>query len=261
MVGNAVYKAVQDGVGKLKANAAIALGLSPKDMVYDGKRVFYKHDPKCSVPLEKLMMGYTFPNGHTSGCPPVGYGAYMPQIEFPDKETGQGNLAAQWTYGCQGVVLDVDLYTGEIFLRMVSSSLDIGKVINPMLARSQVEGAVVMGIGGAIMESILYRKGEIRNPDFTDYKIPTCQDVVDIELRAHFVETPDTTMVYGAKCLGEHPVIGIAPAILSALMDAVGLDFNSLPFQASAVREKIKSHYSIVCRYIGKKRASYVPAV
>lgn len=262
MVGNAVYKAAQDAIQKIKENAAIAMGQSAQDMVYDGKQVYYLFDKEKSIPIKNLMLGYTFPNGRTCGSPPVGYGAYMPEMEYSDEKTGQGNAASQWTYGCQGVVLDVDITSGQIFVRMVSSALDIGKVINPKMAKSQVEGAVIMGIGGAIMEKIQYdSKGKIRNPEFTDYKIPTPEDTKGIEMYTHFVETFDQKMVYGAKCLGEHPVIGIAPAILAAVKDATGLEFDALPLQAEIVRKKIQENYTQVLSHIEKKRAEYVYTV
>lgn len=262
MVGNAVYKAAQDAIQKIKENAAIAMGQSAHDLVYDGKKVFYLFDKEKNIPIEKLMLGYTFPNGKTSGMPPVGYGAYMPEMEYSDEKTGQGDAASQWTYGCQGVALDVDLSSGQILVRMVSSALDIGKVINPVMAKSQVEGAVIMGIGGSIMEKIQYdSKGKIRNPEFTDYKIPTPEDTKGIEMHTHFVETFDQRMVYGAKCLGEHPVIGIAPAILAAVKDAIGLEFNELPLHAEVVRKKIQENHSQVLSHIQNKRAKNVYSI
>ena len=261
MIGNAVYKAAQQAIEQIKGNAAIGLGLPVADLVYDGQRVYSSSNPDLSIPLAGLMLGYTFTNGRTCGSPPLGYGAYMPEMEYANAD-GQGDVAAQWTFGCQGVVLDLDSATGEIFIRLVASALDIGKVINPTLARGQVEGAVVMGIGGAIMESILYdKRGNIRNPEFTDYKIPTPEDVTDIEFRTHFVETADHTMVYGAKCLGEHPIIAIAPAILSAVLDATGLEFDRLPLTAETVRAKICANHHQVMKHIESKRGSHVPAV
>lgn len=262
MVGNAVYKAAQDAICKIKGNAAIALSQSPEDMVYDGKKVYYRFDADRFIPLEKLMLGYTFPNGKTAGNPPLGYGAYMPEMEYSDEKTGQGDAAAQWTFGCQGVVVDVDILTGQIFVRLVSSALDIGKIINPTMARGQVEGAVAMGIGGTILEVVSYdNQGKIRNCEFTDYKILTPSDMRDVEMRTHFLETPDHTMVYGAKCLGEHPVIGIAPAIVSAVADALSLSFDRLPLQAEIVRKKIQENYTQVMQHIEKKRTRHVCAV
>lgn len=261
MVGNAVYKAAQDAISKIRMNAAVAFGQSPDDMIYDGQNVYYRFDQNQGIPIHKLMLGYSFPNGRTVGMPPLGYGAYMPEMEYASAQ-GQGNLAAQWTFGCQGVVLDVDVTSGVIYIRMVTSALDVGKVINPTMARSQVEGAVVMGIGGAIMEYIQYdERGKIRNKEFTDYKIPTPEDVASLKMVTHFIETPDNASIYGAKCLGEHPIIGIAPAILAGVHDAIGLDFDTLPLSAELVRAKILSNFSQVQQHLEKKRTLYVPTV
>ena len=114
MVGNAVHKACEDAIAKIKGNGALALGVPAEEIFYDGEKVFWRFDAQRSVPVSRLMMGHSFANGRTVGVPPVGYGAYVPEMEYPDPKTGQGNVAAQWTYGCQGVVLDVDLRTGEI---------------------------------------------------------------------------------------------------------------------------------------------------
>ncbi len=255
MVGNAVYKAAQDAILKLRTNASLAMGLDLEDMMYDGEYVYSRLDSSRKLPIQKLTLGYSFSNGRTVGMPPVGYGAYVPEMEYADEKNGQGNVAAQWTFGCQGVVLDIDLASGNILVRLVSSALDIGKVINPTMARGQVEGAVAMGIGGSIMECIYYdEKGRIRNHEFTDYKIPTPEDTANVKMLTHFLETPDSKSIYGAKCLGEHPVIGIAPAILAAVYDAIGLDFDSLPLNAETVRAKILQNYDLVQKHIVNKR-------
>jgi carbon-monoxide dehydrogenase large subunit len=240
MVGNAVYKAAMAAIEKIKENASFALGHPPQELIYDGTQVYYQYDHTKTIPLEKLTLGYTFPNGRTVGSPPMGTGSYVPETEYADLETGQGDCATQWTYGCQGIVADIDTSSGQIHIRLISSALDIGKVINPILAKSQVQGAAIMGLGGAIMEGIVYDKnGTIRNTEFTDYKIPTPEDAIPIDFQTHFLETPDQTMVYGAKCLAEHPIIGIAPAILSAVQNATGCQWNTLPLQPSTIRAKI----------------------
>lgn len=80
-------------------------------------------------------------------------------------------------------------------------------------------------------------------------------------MHTHFVETFDQRMVYGAKCLGEHPVIGIAPAILAAVKDAIGLEFNELPLHAEVVRKKIQENHSQVLSHIQNKRAKNVYSI
>jgi len=106
---------------------------------------------------------------------------------------------------------------------------DIGRVLNPVGARGQVEGAVVMGIGFALTEEFV--PGVTRG--FAQYRIPTTHDVPEVE--AIFVERPDPKGPFGAKGLGECALIPTAPAIVNAIADATGVRIRRLP----ATRERV----------------------
>src|SRR6184192_3451331 len=102
-----------------------------------------------------------------------------------------------------------------------------GKVLNPTLARGQVQGGVVQGIGWALMEECKWRDGAMANNQLTNYLIPTSDDVPSV--RVAFLENPYPHGAGGAKGLGELPIDGPAPAILNAEARATGADPRAIP--------------------------------
>jgi CO/xanthine dehydrogenase Mo-binding subunit len=154
----------------------------------------------------------------------------------PDPETGQGNVAAEWTFGAQGIEIAIEKNSGRVKALKLVTALDVGKVINPVLARGQVVGAMVQGLGGALWEGIIYdSNGAIRNANFTDYKIPTPEDLSTTEFKVFFLENTQEGSVYGARPLAEHGVVAIAAIAANAVRDAAGLDCNELPITAGTI--------------------------
>jgi CO/xanthine dehydrogenase Mo-binding subunit/aerobic-type carbon monoxide dehydrogenase small subunit (CoxS/CutS family) len=136
---------------------------------------------------------------------------------------GQGVPYAVYGYGAQMVELAVDPRLGTVKLHKVTAAHDLGRAINPALARGQIEGGVAMGLGMALMEE--YLPGRTEN--LHDYLIPTTGDVPEIE--SILIEIPDPEGPSGAKGLGEHVLIPTAPAILSAIRHATGAEIHRLP--------------------------------
>ena len=119
--------------------------------------------------------------------------------------------------------------TGVVRVRRVVAAHDVGKVLNPVGARGQVEGAVVMGIGYALTEEFV--PGVTRG--FAQYRIPTTHDVPEVE--AIFIERSDPKGPFGGKGLGECALIPTAPAIVNAIADATGVRITRLP----ATRDRV----------------------
>ncbi|MBK8021175.1 MAG: xanthine dehydrogenase family protein molybdopterin-binding subunit [Chloroflexi bacterium] len=129
--------------------------------------------------------------------------------------------------------VEVDPGTGEVRVTRYVAAHDIGFAISPVYAAGQIHGGVVQGIGMALMEQIQYRDGVVLNPSWTDYKLPTMSDVPDIE--AILVEHPAAGGPFGAKGLGESPVIHPPAAIANAVAQATGVRINSLPITSEKV--------------------------
>ncbi len=235
--GSAVRKAALSVLDKFKETASKVFDVSPSELeVRDGK-VWYGNE---SIDFKELAKGYVFPDGHAIGGPVIGTGAVVPHgLTYPDKKTGRGELAAEWTFGCQAAEVLVDRKTGRIRVRKFVTVLDIGKAINPLMAKGQVEGAVVQGMGAALNETLVYGEdGRVRNASLTDYKIPTPEDAPE-ELVTIFLETPQPDGPFGARPLAEHGIVSVAPAIANAVRDAIGIDLYDLPLNQDRLLEAI----------------------
>ena len=138
-------------------------------------------------------------------------------------ENGQGVPYAVYGYGAQMVELAVDQELGTVRLLKITAAHDVGRAINPMLVRGQIEGGIAQGIGMALMEE--YLPGRTEN--LHDYLIPTFGDVPPIE--SILIEVPDPEGPFGAKGLGEHVLIPTAPAILNAIRHATGAGITRVP--------------------------------
>jgi CO/xanthine dehydrogenase Mo-binding subunit/aerobic-type carbon monoxide dehydrogenase small subunit (CoxS/CutS family) len=142
-------------------------------------------------------------------------------------------------FNVQGVRLAVNRITGEIRVLHSAHAADIGRLINPMQCRGQIEGAVAMGFGWALIENMAYdADGRMLNPALRNCRIPAFADVPRTE--TFFADTYDTIGPLGAKAQGECAINPVAPAISNALMDATGVRFQHLPFTP----DRIFSHLS-----------------
>ena len=197
--------------------------------------------PDACLSYRQLVLGYTYPNGNSIGGPINGRGCYIAQgLTHLDSETGQGKAALDWTYGAHGVEIEIDTDTGVIEVVKLISSFDVGKVLHEGMCRTQVQGGVMQGLGSALWEGMVFDdRGRLLNPSFVDYKIPTARDLPR-EMQAHFVETPQLDGPFGARGVGEHPMISIPSAIGNALRDALGIDFHDLPLTPERVYLAIK---------------------
>ncbi len=156
-------------------------------------------------------------------------GTYDPETYPLDPATGLGRPYATYASATQVAEVEVNVRTGAVRVRRVVAAHDVGKVLNPVGAHGQVEGAVVMGIGYALTEEFV--PGVTRG--FARYRIPTTHDVPEVE--AIFIERSDPKGPFGGKGLGECALIPTAPAIVNAIADATGARITRLP----ATRERV----------------------
>ncbi len=142
-----------------------------------------------------------------------------------------------WPFGAQAVEVAVDRETGVIKLIRVASAHDVGRAINPLAVTGQIEGGIMMGLGYALSESLLFDEGKITNASFADYKIPTARDIpaaTPIIVEKNYDSEP-----YGAKGVGEMSVFGIAPAVANAIARLTGVRIKDLPMSAENVLEQL----------------------
>ncbi len=164
---------------------------------------------------------------------------YNPPNELPNWKTGIGNMSATYTFGTQGVEVEVDEETGEVEIIKMVSAIDVGKVLNMQTLKGQMYGGIAQGVGYALYEEVKTEAGRILNPGFTDYKIPTASEMA-FPIELHFVETDDPNGPFGAKGVGEPGLVPTAPAIANAVYDAVGVRIHDLPMTPEKVLRALK---------------------
>jgi carbon-monoxide dehydrogenase large subunit len=170
------------------------------------------------------------------GGPIVGRGKFMPTyVTNLDFETGQGERAVvHYTTGAQAFEIEIDKDTGRLDVINAASAFDVGKAINPELVKAQIEGGIVQGLSSAIFEQMILEQGAMQNPSFVDYRIATS---VDIPFKHHIdiVEVPQDDGPWGARGIGEHPMVPSAAALANAIYDATGLRLEGPPYSAEKI--------------------------
>jgi xanthine dehydrogenase YagR molybdenum-binding subunit len=145
------------------------------------------------------------------------------------------------TYGIQVAEVAVDVETGEVVVERIYAVHDIGRVINPLGAESQIEGGIIQAIGHSLSEQRLLdpQTGKVLTRTLDAYKLPTIADVPEIV--AELVDKPDAHLTnLGSKGLGEPPIIPTAAAIANAIRDATGADVRSLPITREEVLNALR---------------------
>jgi len=161
---------------------------------------------------------------------------------YYDYETGKGKPKVVYAWGTNIVEVEVDVQTGVVEVKDIWAVHDVGKAINPQTVEGQIEGGSIQGLGYGRFEEIIFSdNGEVLTNSLGTYMIPTIMDAPNIH--SIIVEHPWNEGPYGAKGVGEPPLIGIAPAITSAIYNAIGVRLNEIPATPErvwrAIQEKI----------------------
>jgi xanthine dehydrogenase YagR molybdenum-binding subunit len=211
-VGPAVRMAAVDARGKILDAAAELLHCDPATLTLrDGK--IFTEDGTCALTLAELTK-------RLGNVMVMGQGTRGPN----DRAVGL------MSFGAQFAEVEVDADTGHVRVLRIVATHDVGRVINPTLAESQLEGGILQGLGYALFEERVLDEasGLPLNPTTHDYRIPTLADLPLIEARC--LETVDTRANHvGARGLAEPPIIPTAPAIANAIADALGVELHELP--------------------------------
>ena len=222
MCGQAAIQASERLRGKIFDAVAAKLGADPSRLVARDRKVGDPDDWDRAltfaqaVELGEAMHGVlAFPGSY---APPKRAGKY--------KGGGVGPSPC-YSYSACVVELTVDDETAEIVLDDVWIAHDIGRALNPLLVEGQVEGSIYMGIGEALMEEQVFRKGLHKTPSLLDYKSPTTLETPNIHTM--LVETDDPEGPFGAKEAGQGPLLPVIPAIANAIHHALGIRIDEIP--------------------------------
>lgn len=151
-----------------------------------------------------------------------------------DPVTGEGSPNFSYGYVAEAVEVEIDLKTGKLNIIKVHCADDVGKAINPQQVQGQVEGAVVQATGYAILENFIQDKGFVKTDSLATYLIPTIMDI-PIEIKTIILEETEPNGPYGARGMGEMPYIPFAPALTSAVHDAIGVWYDTFPLNEERI--------------------------
>jgi CO/xanthine dehydrogenase Mo-binding subunit len=158
-----------------------------------------------------------------------------------DESSGHGDAYVVYSWATHVAEVEVDTSTGEVKVLKITAAHDVGRAVNPQTVEGQIEGGSVQGMGYAVMEQIPIEKGILQAEDFSTYIIPTSMDVPDIT--SIIVEHPFSEGPYGAKGFGEHPLMGIAPAVANAVAHAIGVNITEIPLIPERVLARLGKKY------------------
>jgi CO/xanthine dehydrogenase Mo-binding subunit len=238
MTGNAALQAAERARELLTIAVSEKLGVPIENISFAERRVFDVEDPEVGVSFAEAVVLAESKYG-TIGT----VGSYSPPRSAGKfKGAGVGPSPA-YSYSAAVVEADVDPRTGIVTVDRVWIAHDIGRSVNPVLVLGQVEGSVYMGLGEALMEEMTYRGN--RNvvhkfPSMLEYKSPTTLEMCDV--KTFLIEEPDPNGPYGAKEVGQGPLLPVPPAVVNAIYDAVGVRIDEVPASPdkvlAAIREK-----------------------
>jgi xanthine dehydrogenase D subunit len=225
MSGGAVRAACVTVVDRLLARVAAGLGL-PAEAVAAPRRLLSLAGGSIVGP--EAGVSVTLAEALAAG-PVEATETFHHRRTYPLDAFGQGDAHVAFAAAAHRAVVDVDLDTGLVRVVAMTLAQDVGRVLNPVALRGQVEGGTAQGLGLALMEELVVTDGVIANPTFHDYLLPTAADVPPLEFVA--VELPQGGAPYGVKGVGEAPTGTATPAIVAAVRDAVGRDLRRVPIR------------------------------
>jgi len=240
MTGNAAIQAAERARELLTMAVAEKLGVPIENISFAERRAFDVENPDVGVTFAEAVVLAEAKFG-TIGT----VGSYTPP-RSPGKFKGAGvGPSPAYSYSAAVAEVDVDASTGIVTVERVWIAHDIGKSINPVLVMGQVEGSVYMGLGEILMEEMTYRTN--RNvvhkfPSMLEYKSPTTMEMCDV--KTYLIEDPDPNGPFGAKEVGQGPLLPVPPAVANAVYNAVGVRIDEVPITPEkvlkALREKSK---------------------
>ena len=236
MTGNAAIQAAERARELLVMAVAEKLGVPIENISLAERRVFDVENPEVGVSFAEAVVLAESKFG-TIGT----VGSYSPP-RSPGKYKGAGvGPSPAYSYSAAIAEVDVDRDTGIVVVERIWIAHDIGKSINPMLVMGQVEGSVYMGLGEILMEEMAYRAN--RNvvhkfPSMLEYKSPTTMEMCDV--KTYLIEDPDPNGPYGAKEVGQGPLLPVPPAVANAVYDAVGVRIDEVPITPEKVLKALK---------------------
>ncbi|MGE0811782.1 MAG: xanthine dehydrogenase family protein molybdopterin-binding subunit [Vicinamibacterales bacterium] len=242
MMGNAAIQAAERARDLVAEAVARTLDVPVSRLVFAERRVFDSEDPARGLPFAEAVSVAEAAFG-TIGAT----GSYTPPASAARFKGGGVGPSPAYSYSAAVVEVEVDPETGWIVVPRVWIAHDIGRALNPVLVRGQVEGSVYMGLGEALMEEQAFRRLPPRLssalvhkfPSMLEYKSPTSLDMPEIV--TDLIEDPDPAGPFGAKEVGQGPLLPVMPAVANAVFDAVGVRIDEVPITPEKILKALQA--------------------
>jgi 4-hydroxybenzoyl-CoA reductase subunit alpha len=236
MMGNAAIQAAERAREIVASAVAARLELPRERLAFAGRRVFDTQNEERGMSWRDAVICAEERHGTVGST-----GSYAPPRSPARYKGGGVGPSAAYSYTAAVVEVEVDPFTGWISVPRVYVAHDIGRSLNPVLVRGQIEGSVYMGLGEALMEEQAFRRlpaklsGALvhKFPSILEYKSPTSHDMP--EVWTEVVEGPDPRGPFGAKEVGQGPLLPVMPAVANAVYDAVGVRVDEVPITPDKV--------------------------
>jgi CO/xanthine dehydrogenase Mo-binding subunit len=229
MSGNATYKAANTVRKVLLERASKHFEEETDSLDIAEGKVFVKSDPSQIFDLVDLARICAAEGLHLSNLAIF----TAPFTDPIDSETGQGKVFPDFTFGAFAVEVAVDTETGEITLLKAAACHDVGRAINRAAVEGQIAGGGVQGLGYALLEDLIVKEGIIQTPSLSEYLIPTSMDFPPV--KTIVLESGTGVGPFGAKGVGEPSLTPAAPAVVSAVADAIGVRIHEIPITPEKV--------------------------
>lgn len=241
MMGNAAIQAADRARELLAEGVSVKLGIPKDRLVFADKRVFDSEDPSKGCTFQEAIVFAEAKFG-TLGTT----GSYTPPKPPARYKGGGVGPTPTYSYSAAVVEVEVDPDTGWLKVDKVWIGHDIGRALNPTLVRGQVEGGVYMGLGEALMEESAFRRLPARLSDALVHKFPSILEYKSLtsldmpEVFTDLVEQPDPAGPFGAKEVGQGPLLPIMPAVANAVYDAVGVRVDEIPVSPEKILKALE---------------------
>ena len=234
--GNGIIAGCKAAKKILFEEAGAMLGVDADQLDSRESIIFWKRRPEKSLTFSEVGAHYVF--NHAGSCI-IGNGYYRTGDPLPDPKTSYGNVSPAYIFGCHMAEVEIDTLTGHVDVVNYWAAHDSGRPINPTLLRGQIEGGIGMGLGWALWEDMIIKDGKVLNDGFLDYRIPGTVDMP--RMTTIFIETDEPNGPFGAKGIGEAAINPVAPAIVNAVCNALGVHFNELPVTPARILAALKT--------------------
>jgi CO/xanthine dehydrogenase Mo-binding subunit len=218
--GMAVVQAAEKVVAELKRRAAVIWDVAVDQVVWaDGVAVC--RDPDKATGKTLTLEGLAGQSGRTGG--PI-----SAQVSLNAQGAGPG-------FGVHVCDVEIDPETGHVTVLRYTAAQDVGKAIHPSYVEGQIQGGVAQGVGWALNEEYIFdREGRMENAGFLDYRVPVASDLPMID--AILVEVANPRHPFGAKGVGEVPIVPPLAAVANAVRSAIGVRMTELPLSPPKIR-------------------------